>query len=106
MTGDNQIYPGLKINTAVALVHGLRTAGKPVRDVYRGQGGGYWISLDGWEVDAAAVEEAAARGLIVLTYPGKSASSRPPALSAKSGNGGPRPFRLVQRFARDRPSVG
>jgi hypothetical protein len=29
-------------------------------------------SFDGWEVDAAVVDEAAARGLIVLTYPGKS----------------------------------
>ena len=27
--------------------------------------------FDGWDVDAAAVDEAGARGLIVLTYPGK-----------------------------------
>jgi hypothetical protein len=72
MTGDIEIYPGLKINTAVALVHALRTAGKPVRDVYRGQGGCYCISFDGWEVDAAAVQEAVAKGWLVLTYPDKS----------------------------------
>jgi hypothetical protein len=30
------------------------------------------ISFDGWEVDAAAVQEAAAKGWLVLTYPGKS----------------------------------
>jgi hypothetical protein len=39
----------------------FKTAGKPVRDVYRGQGGGYWISFGGWEVDAAAVREAVAK---------------------------------------------
>jgi hypothetical protein len=72
MTGDMQIAPRLKITSALALVHALRTAGKPVRDVYRGQGDGYWISFDGWEVDAAAVDEAVAKGWLVLTYPKKS----------------------------------
>src|ERR1700682_2834448 len=72
MTGDIQIFPDMKINTAVALVHALRTAGKPVRDVYRGQGGDYWISFDGREVDASAVREAVSKGWLVLTYPKKS----------------------------------
>jgi hypothetical protein len=40
MTGDIEIYPDKKILSALALVHALRTAGKPVRDVHRGQGGG------------------------------------------------------------------
>ena len=72
MTGDIEIYPATKITSALALVHALRTAGKPVRDVYRGQGGGYWISFDGWEVDEAAVNEAVSKGWLVLTYPKKS----------------------------------
>ena len=72
MTGDLEIYPATKITSALALVHALRTAGKPVRDVYRGQGGGYWISFDGWEVDEAAVREAVSKGWLVLTYPKKS----------------------------------
>jgi hypothetical protein len=41
MSGDIEISP-------TGLVRVLRTAGKPVRDVYRRQGGGYWISFDGW----------------------------------------------------------
>ena len=72
MTGDIQISPDLKITSALALVHALRTADKPVRDVYRANDGGYRISFDGWEVDAAAVDEAVAKGWLVLTYPGKS----------------------------------
>ena len=32
MTGDIQIAPTLKITSALALVHALCTAGKPVRD--------------------------------------------------------------------------
>jgi hypothetical protein len=35
MTGDIEIYPAKKILSAVALVHALRTAGKPVRGVCR-----------------------------------------------------------------------
>jgi hypothetical protein len=72
MGGDIQIHPVTKINSAVALVHALRTAGKPVRDVYPSEGGGYRISFDGWEVDTAAVDEAIAKGWLVLTYPKKS----------------------------------
>jgi hypothetical protein len=72
MTGDIQIYPALKITSAVVLVHALRTAGKPVRDVYRANDGGYRVSFDGWEVDATAVDEAVAKGWLVLTYPKKS----------------------------------
>jgi hypothetical protein len=72
MTGDIEISPAMKINSPTALVHALRTAGKPVRDVYRGQGGGYWISFDGWEVDPAALDEAVAEGWLVLSYPKKS----------------------------------
>src|ERR1700756_2605079 len=69
---DIQIWPEVKINSAVALVHALRTAGKPVRDVYQANDGGYRVSFDGWEVDAAVVDEAVAKGWLVLTYPKKS----------------------------------
>jgi|SRR6266404_833574 hypothetical protein len=72
MTGDIQISPDMKITSALALVHALRTAGKPVRDVYRASDGGCRISFDGWKVDAAAVDEAVAKGWLVLTYPKKS----------------------------------
>jgi hypothetical protein len=50
------------------LVHVLRTTDKPVRDVYRTNDGGYRISFDGWEVDAAAVNEAVAKGWLVPSY--------------------------------------
>jgi hypothetical protein len=70
MTGEIEISPALKINSARPLVHVLRTAGKPVPDVY--PGGGYWISFDDWEVDAATVDEAVSNGWLVLTYPKKS----------------------------------
>jgi hypothetical protein len=39
VTGDIQIFPEMKINSAVALAHALRTAGKPVRDVYKATDG-------------------------------------------------------------------
>jgi hypothetical protein len=61
-----------EIKTAVALVDALRRARGPVRDVYRANDGDCRISFDGWEVDAAAVDEAVSRGWLVLTYPKKS----------------------------------
>jgi hypothetical protein len=100
MTGDIQISPDLKITSALALVHALRTSGKPVRDVYRGESGAYWISFDGWEVDAAAVDEAVARGWLVLTYPRKSREwwRLPEHMPAPRPEGWPRA--LAQRAGR------